>query len=125
MNVIDILVLVAFVGSIKEVCRNITLAFSGYENSRNNKFIDIVQSILLILSGIFYCGSVVVLIKTLPNLELFLSQSLDIQIVIIFIPPLIAMYLLSGFASKQAVNYSLKKGLIKKTDVKKKILPEN
>jgi hypothetical protein len=35
------------------------------------------------------------------------------------------MYLLSGFASKQAVNYSLKKGLIKKTDVKKKILPEN
>jgi len=121
MELVDILVLVAFVGSIKKVISNITIAFSGYENSRNNKFMDVVESILLLSSLVFCCVSVGVLIKTLPNLELFLSQSLDIQIVIIFIPPIIAMYLLSRFLSKQAVNYGLKKELIKKRDVKKEI----
>ncbi|AEK19817.1 hypothetical protein GYY_04730 [Methanococcus maripaludis X1] len=125
MNVILILTLVVFALSFRKVCNNIINDFLGYENSQNNKFIDVAQSVLLISSVVFYFAFVVFLGKGLSTFEVFQSQSFEIKIISILILPIIAMYWVSVFLSKQAVNYSLKKGLIKKTDVKKKILPEN
>ncbi|ABO34840.1 hypothetical protein MmarC5_0526 [Methanococcus maripaludis C5] len=121
MNLVLIITLVVFAFSFRKVCNNIINDFSGYENSQNNKFIDVVESILLISSVVFYFVLVAFLGKGLSTFEVFQSQIPEVKIVSILILPLIAMYLFSVFASKQAVNYSFKKELIKKRDVKKEI----
>ncbi|MBM7408733.1 hypothetical protein [Methanococcus maripaludis] len=119
MNIIAIMVLVILLLSFRKVCSNMANDFSGYENSQNNKFIDITQSFILIFYAILWFVFVAFLGKGLSTFEVFQSQIPEVKILCIFIPPNIATYLFSVFASKQAVNYGLKKGLIKKTDVKK------
>ncbi|MBA2868925.1 hypothetical protein HNP92_000887 [Methanococcus maripaludis] len=121
MNIVFILTLVVVTLSFRKVCSNMANDFSGYENSQNNRFIDITQSFILILYGIFYVAFVVFLGKGLSTFEVFQSQSFEIKIISIFIFPIIPMYLVSVFASKQAVNYGLKRVLIKKRYVKKEI----
>lgn len=119
MGLFGALLLMSIVLTFKKVISTIDNAFLGYENSQNNKFIEFEESVLLLLATFFLCGFVGILFKTLPAFEVFQSQSSEIQLGIAFIIPLIGTYLVSVFSSKQAVNYGLKNGLIKKTDVKK------